>query len=146
MGHGVVKANITGSFSGAFVRVSAERYRFRRSYQIPLPITPEYPVFRHSHNYSREIHDKPIPFKQLVCFQIGPREALNKSARADSERFCSQARYGKWRNTLCTRKGYAASVSQFSLATAALYFPFFVPKPGGERSAVRPPTIPSEFP
>ena len=29
------------------------------------------------------------------------REALIKSARAGSERFCSQARFGKWRNTLC---------------------------------------------
>ena len=29
------------------------------------------------------------------------REALIKSARAGSERFCSQARFGKRRNTLC---------------------------------------------
>ena len=29
------------------------------------------------------------------------REALNKSARAGSERFCSQARFGKRRNTAC---------------------------------------------
>ena len=28
-------------------------------------------------------------------------EALNKSARAGSERFCSQTRFGKWRNTVC---------------------------------------------
>ena len=40
------------------------------------------------------------------------KEALIKSARAGSERFCSQARFGKWRNTVCTRKGHAASVSQ----------------------------------
>ena len=29
------------------------------------------------------------------------KEALIKSARAGSERFCSQARFGKWRNTVC---------------------------------------------
>ena len=75
-----------------------------------------------------------------------PKEALMKSARAGSERFCSQARFGKWRNTLCTRKGYAASVSQLALATAALYFPFFKPQTGGKRSAVQPPAIYSEFP
>ena len=49
------------------------------------------------------------------------REALIKSARAGNERFCSQARFGKGRNTVCTRKEYAASVSQLTLATAALY-------------------------
>ena len=47
-----------------------------------------------------------------------------KSTRADSERFCSQARFGKRGNTLCTRKGYAASVSRLVPATAALYCPF----------------------
>ena len=30
-----------------------------------------------------------------------PREALIKSARAGSERFCPQASFEKWRNTLC---------------------------------------------
>ena len=29
------------------------------------------------------------------------KEALMKSARAGNERFCSQARFGKWRNTVC---------------------------------------------
>lgn len=33
------------------------------------------------------------------------REALIKSAGAGRERFCLQARYGKWRNTVCTRRG-----------------------------------------
>ena len=47
---------------------------------------------------------------------------------------------------MCTRKGYAASVSQLALATAALYFPFFKPQSGGKRSAVQPQTIYSEFP
>ena len=69
-----------------------------------------------------------------------------KSARADSERFCSQARFGKQRNTLCTRKGCAASVSQLALATAALYFLLFKPQHGGKRSAAQPQTISSEFP
>ena len=55
------------------------------------------------------------------------KEALIKSARADSERFFSSRRVQKRRNTLCTRKGYAASVSQLVLATAALYFPVLKP-------------------
>ena len=69
-----------------------------------------------------------------------------KSAKAGSEGFCSQAKDGKWRNTLCTRKGYAASVSQLPLATAALYFPFFILRHGDKRPAVRPQTIYSEVP
>ena len=63
------------------------------------------------------------------------KEALIKSARTVSERFFVQSRYRKRRNTLCTRKGYAASVSQLALATAALYFPFPIPKSGRKRSA-----------
>ena len=74
------------------------------------------------------------------------KEALMKSARADGERFCFQARYGKRGNTLCTRKGYAASVSLLAQATAALYFPLFIPQSGSKRSAVQPQTIYSEFP
>ena len=35
--------------------------------------------------------------RTIFCF----RESLNKSARAGSEGFCSQARDGKWRNTVC---------------------------------------------
>ena len=44
------------------------------------------------------------------CFQ----EALLRSARVDGERFFGKARYGKRRNTLCTRKGHAASVRRQS--------------------------------
>ena len=74
------------------------------------------------------------------------KEALIKSARADGERFCFQTRFRKWGNTVCTRKGYAASVSQLALATAALYFPFSEPQAGSKRSAAQPQTIYSEFP
>ena len=42
---------------------------------------------------------------------------------------------------MCTRKGYAASVSQLTLATAALYFPLLIPHSWGKRSAVQPKTI-----
>ena len=42
------------------------------------------------------------------------REALIQSARADGARFFGKARYGKRRNTLCTRKGHAASVRRQS--------------------------------
>ena len=58
-----------------------------------------------------------------------------KSARTVSERLFGQLRYRKRRNTVCTRKGYAASVSRLTPATAALYFPFLVPKSGRKRSA-----------
>ena len=47
---------------------------------------------------------------------------------------------------MCTRKGYATSVSQLALATAVLYFPLSIPQPGDKRSAAQPPTIYSEFP
>ena len=73
-------------------------------------------------------------------------EALMKSARAGGERFCFQARFRKRGNTVCTRKGYAASVSLLAQATAALYFPFFEPQSGSKRSAVQPQTIYSELP
>ena len=36
---------------------------------------------------------------------------------------------------MCTRKGYAASVSQLTLATAALYFSFFKLKKWGKKTA-----------
>ena len=38
-----------------------------------------------------------------------------------SRDFYLNSKFEKWRNTVCTRKGYAASVSQLALATAALY-------------------------
>ena len=47
---------------------------------------------------------------------------------------------------MCTRKGYAASVSQLTLATAALYFPLLEGLHVGKRSAVQPPMIDLEFP
>ena len=40
------------------------------------------------------------------------RAAPDNLSRGSSERFCSKIRFGERRNTLCTRKGYAASVSQ----------------------------------
>jgi len=63
------------------------------------------------------------------------RAAPHNSARDGSERFCPKIKFGKRRNTLCTRKGYAASVSQLALATAALYFKFFKLRYWGKRSA-----------
>ena len=47
---------------------------------------------------------------------------------------------------MCTRKGYAASVSQLALATALLYFPLLEAQTGGKRFAAQPQTIYSEFP
>ena len=51
------------------------------------------------------------------------------------ERFFVKSRFEKRRNTVCTRKGYAASVSQLALATAALYFELFKPPNWRKRSA-----------
>ena len=81
------------------------------------------------HQKQRDLHPKHARSSLLSG------EALIKSVRAVSERFFVQSRYRKRRNTLCTRKGYAASVSQLALATAALYFPFSIPKSGRKRSA-----------
>ena len=52
-----------------------------------------------------------------------------------SRDFCPNSKFGKRRNTVCTRKGYAASVSQLALATAALYFSFFKLKKWGKKTA-----------
>ena len=45
---------------------------------------------------------------------------------------------------MCTRKGYAASVSQLPLATAAQYFLLLMLKSGRKRSAPQPQAIYSE--
>ena len=76
--------------------------------------------------------ERTAPKARLCRFLM---EALIKSARTVSERFFGQSRYRKGWNTLCTRKGYAASVSRLTPTTAALYFPFSVPKSGRKRSA-----------
>ena len=73
------------------------------------------------------------PVAAYGCHRV--REPLIQSARTVSERFSVQSRYRKRRNTVCTRKGYAASVSRLTPATAALYFPFSIPKSGRTRSA-----------
>ena len=70
-------------------------------------------------------------FSKKWSFMAAP----HNSARGSSERFCPKIKFGKRRNTLCTRRGCAASVSQLTLATAALYFKFFKLQYWGERSA-----------
>ena len=69
--------------------------------------------------------------------------AIREKARATphnltrrlSQYFCSNSKSPKWRNTVCARKGYAASVSQLVLATAAQYFSFFKLKKWGKKAA-----------
>ena len=63
------------------------------------------------------------------------RATPHNLARRLSQDFCSNSKFGKWRNTVCTRKGHAASVSQLVLATAAQYFPFFKLKKWGKKTA-----------
>lgn len=48
--------------------------------------------------------------------RIPIQAALENSSRDSSEIFCSKIRFAERRNTLCTRKGYAASVIQLALA------------------------------
>ena len=74
------------------------------------------------------------------------REALIQSARTVGERFFVQSRYQKRRNTVCTRKGYAASVSRLVPATAALYFPLFGTEAWAEKIRSQSQTIYSEVP
>ena len=69
--------------------------------------------------------------QQVFSFKATP----HNSARGISERFCPKIKFGKRRHTLCTRKGYAVSVSQLALATAALYFKFYKLQDWGKRSA-----------
>ena len=76
-----------------------------------------------------------VKFFNKLYAESNTRETLIKSARTVSERFFVQSRYRKRRNTLCTREGYAASVSRLMPATAAQYFPFSIPKSGRKRSA-----------
>ena len=53
------------------------------------------------------------------------KELLIKLARAERERFFARSKHQKQRNTGCTRKGYAASVSQLPLAYGCAIFPAF---------------------
>ena len=58
-------------------------------------------------------------FPGTISFMAAPRN----SARRHSRRFCARSKFPNRRNPVCTRKGYAASVSQLALATVAQYFP-----------------------
>ena len=70
----------------------------------------------------------PSTKKKVAYFQ---RKVKGNTAQL-GERFFVKSRFEKRGNTVCTRKGYAASVSQLALATAALYFPFSEPKAGSK--------------
>ncbi len=63
------------------------------------------------------------------------RATPHNLARSPSLDFWLNSKFGKRRNTVCTRKGYAASVSQLTLATAAQYFSFFKLKKWGIKTA-----------
>ena len=63
------------------------------------------------------------------------RATPHNLARSPSLDFWLNSKFGKRRNTVCTRKGYAASVSQLTLATAAQYFSFFKLKKWGKKTA-----------
>ena len=63
------------------------------------------------------------------------RAGAHHLARSPSLDFWLNSKFGKRRNTVCTRKGYAASVSQLTLATAAQYFSFFKLKKWGKKTA-----------
>ena len=67
-----------------------------------------------------------------------------KLTSAGSESFFSGRRVQKRRNTVCTRKGYAASVSQLALAYGCAIFPTFEAERIGKRFAAQPQTIYSE--
>ena len=72
-----------------------------------------------------------LKLKSQGIFQATPHNL----ARSPSLDFWLNSKFGKRRNTLCTRKGYAASVSQLTLATAAQYFSFFKLKKWGKKTA-----------
>ena len=62
------------------------------------------------------------------------KEALIKSARAGSERFCSQARFGKWRNTVCISHFSNRSLgAKDPLSSRRRFIQSFLRKPGARR-------------
>ena len=69
--------------------------------------------------------------KSVPSFKAAP----HNSASRFGERFFIKSRFEKRGNTVCTRKGYAASVSQLTPATAALYFELFKPQNWRKRFA-----------
>ena len=70
-----------------------------------------------------------------IACAIASRATPHNLTRRLSQDFCPNSKFGKRRNTVCTRKGYAASVSQLTLATAAQYFSFFKLKKWGKKTA-----------
>ena len=76
-----------------------------------------------------------LPHREVRCGSDFFQAAPHNSARSLRQDFCPNSKFGKRRNTVCTRKGYAASVSQLAPATAAQYFPILIPKSGQKRSA-----------
>ena len=71
----------------------------------------------------------------LIACAIASRATPHNLTRRLSQDFCPNSKFGKRRNTVCTCKGYAASVSQLVLATAAQYFSFFKLKKWGKKTA-----------
>ena len=74
----------------------------KKAYQFPVYF---FPILCYNHGVAVRVglfrqHPKIKKEASEVSSEF-PKEALIKSARAGSERFCSQARFGKWRNTLC---------------------------------------------
>ena len=61
--------------------------------------------------------------------------APHNLARSLGERFFAKARFGKRRNTLCTRKGHTRIRKTPSASTAAIYFSLFEPQNWRKRSA-----------
>ena len=72
----------------------------------------------------------------FYCFYLKRvRTTPHNLTRRLSQDFCFNSKFEKRRNSVYTRKGYAASVSQLALATAALYFSFFKLKKWGKKTA-----------
>ena len=63
------------------------------------------------------------------------RATPHNLARSPSLDFWLNSKFGKRRNTVCTRKGYAAAVASVSWLTAAQYFSFFKLKKWGKKTA-----------
>ena len=61
----------------------------------------------------------------------------HNSARSLRQDFCPNSKFGKRRNTVCTRKGHARIRMAPLSPTAATYFSFFKPPDWRKRSVVR---------
>ena len=100
---------------GHYGRLGHRRFRFRRVERAAAGGAEAHVIDKRRAAVMTILHNFPFlcfPVRIMVSWFV--KEALDKSAKADGERFLGKSRYGKCSCTLCTRKGHAASVRRQS--------------------------------